>query len=426
MPGTDIARPEKAQPSSLESFLDDYQLVRLVVSAGGLVSLIVLGLSVGYELLLPYLVGLTVTGSHAAWSRIRNVRAVKSLLAIDTTVWGAIILITNDPVTGTAMLALLLALIVAFIDGPLRTLFILNALAWYGVSFFQREGLSIGSAGRLLGVVLITGALAAIMARIRTGLGRLEANRSQMLGTVSHELRNNLTGLMGLTEIVSTDPSMDRAEATELVALAHQQAVDAAEIVEDLLTATRLEGSALSVGSEPVDVNREIESMMRRFSSEGLLLEAASHAELPPALADPLRLRQILRNLVSNAVRYGGTSIRILTELDDDRIRITVADDGDGVPPSEEATIFLPYRRSADPRHSSSVGLGLWISRALAQAMGGTLEYSRLDGWTRFTLIVPVHRASAAAGSHRAAPRGVRWRRPAVSAETRSAAHRRP
>ena len=426
MPGTDMARPERAQPSSLESFLDDYQLVRLIVSVSGLVSVGVLGLWVGYEFLVPYLVGLTVTGTHAGWSRIQNVRAVKSLLAIDTTVWGAIILITNDPVTGTAMLALLLALIVAFIDGRLRAVFILNAFAWYGVSFFDREGFSVGSFGRLVGVALITGALAAIMGRIRTGLGRLEANRSQLLGTVSHELRNSLTGLMGLTEVVSTDPSIGRDEATELVALAHQQAVDAAEIVEDLLTATRLEGSALTVGSEAVDVKREIDSMMRRFSSEGLQLEVVSRDDLPPADADPLRLRQILRNLVSNAVRYGGTSIRILTDLDEDRIHITVADDGDGVPVRDEGTIFLPYRRSGSPQHSSSVGLGLWISRALAQAMGGSLEYCRLDGWTRFTLIIPVHHPNGTTANHRATPRGVRLRRLDSRSQAPTASHRRP
>jgi signal transduction histidine kinase len=426
MAKTDIARPERAQPSSLESFLDDYQVVRLIASASGLVSLIILGQFLGYEFLLPYLVGLTVTGAHAAWSRIRNVRAVRSLLAIDTTVWGVIILLTNDPVTGTAMLALLLVLIVAFVDGPIRVLLFLNSFIWYGISFFEREGFSIGSSGRLLGVVLITGALASVMARIRTGLGRLEANRSQLLGTVSHELRNNLTGLMGLTEIVSTDRSMDQEEATELVALAHQQAVDAAEIVEDLLTATRLEGSALSVGSEAVDVNREIDSMMRRFSSEGLLLEVVTSDDLPPADADPLRLRQILRNLVSNAVRYGGTSIRILTNLDDDRIHITVADDGDGVPSRDEATIFLPYRRSGDPRHASSVGLGLWISRALAVAMGGSLEYGRLDGWTRFTLTVPVHRSATPGGRHRSTPRGARRRRPETRGDAPTAASHRP
>ena len=425
MAETDVARPPRAHPSSLESFLDDYVFVRLVAGATGLVILTLLGLSTGYEHLLPYLVGLAVTGGHAAWARIRNLRAVKSLLAIDTAVWGAIIVITNDPVTGTAMLALLLVLVVAFADGLWRALFLLVALAWYGVSFFDREGVSAGSFGRFLGVVLITGALAAIMARIRTGLGRLEANRSQLLGTVSHELRNNLTGLMGLTEIVSTDRSLAQEEATELVALAHQQAVDAAEIVEDLLTATRLEGSALSVGVEAVDVAREIDSMMRRFSSEGLLLEVDLPDDLPRASADPLRLRQILRNLVSNAVRYGGTSIRILTDVDDDRIHITVADDGDGVPTRDEATIFLPYRRSANPEHTSSVGLGLWISRSLAQAMDGSLEYGRLDGWTRFTLIVPVHTATADSGSHRAAPRGVRWRRFA-SGEAPAASHRRP
>ena len=425
MAETDVARAPRAHPSSLESFLDDYQLVRLIAGGSGLVVMTLLGLFVGYDILLPYLVGLAVTAAHAAWARARGVRAVRSLLAVDTTVWGAIIVITNDPVTGTAMLALLLVLVVAFADGPGRALFLLVAYAWYGISFFDREGISPGSFSRFVGVAIITGALATIMARIRTGLGRLEANRSQLLGTVSHELRNNLTGLMGLTQIVSTDPSIEPEEATELVALAHQQAVDAAEIVEDLLTATRLEGSALSVGIESVDVSKEIDSMMRRFSSEGLLLEVESPDDLPPASADPLRLRQVLRNLVSNAVRYGGTSIRILTTVDGDQIHITVADDGDGVPAQDEATIFLPYRRSANTRHTASVGLGLWISRALAQAMGGSLEYDRLDGWTRFTLTVPVHTPTAETGGHRTTPRGVRWRRFVAGGETRPSAHRR-
>lgn len=413
MPQTDVARPRKAYPSSLESFLDDYQLVRLIAGVTGLVSLGVLGLFVGYDVLLPYLVGLAVTGTHAALTRVRGARAVKSLLVTDTTVWGAIIVITNDPVTGTAMLALLLVLVVAFADGPWRATFVLISFLWYGTSYFDREGIGAGSLSRFVGVVLITGALAAILARIRAGLGRLEANRSQFLGTVSHELRNNLTGLMGLTEIVSTDRSLEREEATELVALAHQQAVDAAEIVEDLLTATRLEGSALSVGIEAVDVIREIDAMMRRFASEGLDLHVDQHGELPPAAADPLRLRQILRNLVSNAVRYGGNSIKIITRSDGGRIHITVADDGEGVPLHDEAAIFLPYRRSADPRHSSSVGLGLWISRALAQAMGGTLEYGRRDGWTEFTLIVRAH--LAAANGHRPPARNARRRRTEAS-----------
>jgi two-component system sensor histidine kinase KdpD len=198
--------------------------------------------------------------------------------------------------------------------------------------------------------------------------------------------------MIGLTEVVSTNQTISAGEARELVALAHQQAVDANEIVEDLLTATRLERSALSVAMESVDVNHQVDTTVRRFSGEGVDIVVRAAPDLPPAGADELRVRQILRNLVSNAVRYGGPSIRITTSLSGEGIQISVADDGDGVPSEDEATIFLPYRRSTrSSKVAASVGLGLWISRQLADAMGGSLEYRRVDGWTEFVLALGIH-----------------------------------
>ncbi len=196
---------------------------------------------------------------------------------------------------------------------------------------------------------------------------------------------------MGLTEVVSTDRDMSGDEARELVALAHQQAVDANEIVEDLLTATRLERAALTVAMGSVNVNAQVETTVRRFSGEGVSLTAQMATDLPPAEADDLRVRQILRNLVSNAVRYGGSSIRITTSAVGDGVQVTVADDGAGVPSEDAATIFLPYRRSTRSSHVASVGLGLWISRQLADAMGGSLVYQRTDGWTEFVLKLAAH-----------------------------------
>jgi len=86
-------------------------------------------------------------------------------------------------------------------------------------------------------------------------LCRLDANRSQMLGTVSHELRNNLSGVLGLTDVVANLEDLEPAEAQELVTMANQQALDAIEIVEDLLTASRLEQAVLNAETSPVDVN---------------------------------------------------------------------------------------------------------------------------------------------------------------------------
>jgi signal transduction histidine kinase len=216
-----------------------------------------------------------------------------------------------------------------------------------------------------------------------------------MLGTVSHELRNHLTGVLGLTQLVGTGPDLTEVEIRELVNMAYQQAADASEIVEDLLTATRLERSALSVTLGRVSVNDEVVTTGRRFTGEGVQLVVETAPDLPLVVADALRVRQVLRNLVSNAVRYGGPVIRISTLVVGEVVQIVVADNGDGVPPEDETTIFQAYRRSTVARDATSVGLGLWISYQLARAMRGDLEYRRIDGRTEFVLTLPIRGRTA-------------------------------
>jgi signal transduction histidine kinase len=372
----------------MDSFLDDYQKVRLTVSLIGLAILLAFAPSEGFSSEVPYIASMGVIAGHAVWCRLRHIRSPRSMLLLDTTVWGVIIVRASDPSISAAVLAFLAVLAVLFSDGAWRGGFLAVAAGWYGFSVVGAA--QPVSLGQVAGVFLITGGMAAMIIRVRGWMGRLDAGRSQMLGTVSHELRNNLTGMMGLTEIVGANHDLSAEEARELVALAHQQAVDATEIVEDLLTATRLERSALSVAKDSVNINDEVETTARRFSGEGVHLSVETAPDLPPAEADGLRVRQILRNLVSNAVRYGGPSLRITTSKVGDAIQITVADDGEGVPPEEGTTIFLPYRRSTRSSHAASVGLGLWISRQLADAMGGSLEYRRVGGWTEFVLTLGV------------------------------------
>jgi signal transduction histidine kinase len=380
-----------SQPSSMDSFLDDYQTVRLAVSLIGLAILLGFLPFSSWREEAPFIVSMSLIGGHAVWCRLHHIRSPRSMLLLDTTAWGVIMVLAKDPSLSAAILAFLAVLAVLFSDGLWRAGFLAAATAWYGAAALSTRQLMEVSIGQVVGVLLITGGMAAMIIRIRAWLGRLDAGRSQMLGTVSHELRNNLTGMMGLTEVVSTDRDMSADDARELVALAHQQAVDANEIVEDLLTATRLERAALTVAMGSVNVNAQVETTVRRFSGEGVSLTAQMATDLPPAEADDLRVRQILRNLVSNAVRYGGSSIRITTSAVRDGVQVTVADDGAGVPSEDAATIFLPYRRSTRSSHVASVGLGLWISRQLADAMGGSLVYQRTDGWTEFVLKLAAH-----------------------------------
>lgn len=376
-----------AATSSTDSFLDDYQVVRLGVSLIGLVILFGFAPSSGWSLVAPYILALGLMAGHAGWCQLRHVRSPKTMLVLDANVWGSIMVLAGVPVLSAAILAFLFVLVVLFSNRWWRLGLLAVSAGWFAASTFTSE-LAPLAIGHVLGVLLMTGGLAAMISRVRSWLDRLNAGRSQMLGTVSHELRNSLTGMMGLTQLVGDQPDMTFDEAKELVALAHQQGVDASEIVEDLLTVTRLERSALTVTIEPIDVNHEVETTVRRFAGDGTGLKVETETDLPPADADSLRVRQILRNLVSNAVRYGGSSIRVTTRMVDGRTEVVVADDGDGVPPDDEKTIFLAYRRSTD--HAASVGLGLWVSRLLAEAMGGSLEYRRVDGSTEFVLGLEV------------------------------------
>lgn len=382
------------QRSSIESFLDEYQSIRLYLNLGGLllIGVIILGGWWRVGAPWPFLVALGVMGGHAAWCRLKKIRAPKSMLVVDSTMVGVMIAAASvDPAGLAGTVAFMVMLVVFFSEGRWMVGLLIYNTLWFTVASVYSAGITAEAFGSLSGSLFTLVATAVVIYRVRTWLARLDANRSQMVGTVSHELRNNLTGMLGLTDVVLSMPDLAPSEAFELIGMAHQQAVDATEIVEDLLTASRLEGAAMTFSSEEVDINAEVTGTARRFSGAGSDFDVSLADNAPLVWADALRTRQIIRNLLSNAIRYGGESVTISTRLSGDRIEVAVADDGDGVPTEDESTIFLPYRRSTQGRRDkASIGLGLWICRQLAHGMGGQLEYKRAGGLTEFILSLPV------------------------------------
>ncbi len=109
-------------------------------------------------------------------------------------------------------------------------------------------------------------------------------------------------------------------------------------------------------------------------------------------LGDRTRIRQVVRNLVCNAERYGGPKIVIETATVPGWVCLFVRDNGDGIPESDIARVFEPYGRVAgsEQRHEHSVGLGLRVALELARRMGGDLGYARHDGWTVFEFRLPA------------------------------------
>jgi two-component system OmpR family sensor kinase len=114
------------------------------------------------------------------------------------------------------------------------------------------------------------------------------------------------------------------------------------------------------------------------------------------AIADPIRVRQVLRNLLSNAGRYGGDSIVVELEQDGPVVKVVVSDNGRGVPPADRERIFEPYHRSRpEDGLTAAIGVGLTVARRLARLMDGELTYSYVEGRSRFELSLPASRVEA-------------------------------
>jgi signal transduction histidine kinase len=217
-------------------------------------------------------------------------------------------------------------------------------------------------------------------------------SKDKLLASVSHEIRTPLTAIVGLSEeIVSAGDALGEAEVQELITIIARQSRELAELVEDLLVASRADFGNLSIRPESVDLvgqaRQVIEGVTESYpSSKTITLEG----DASPAWADPLRVRQIVRNLLSNAIKYGGDRIAVLVESDGATLKLVVVDDGPGIRSEEAELIFERYYRSSQsPTQPGSVGIGLAVSRQLAHMMGGSLEYDPGEH-PRFVLTLPV------------------------------------
>lgn len=234
-------------------------------------------------------------------------------------------------------------------------------------------------------------AIARDLTQVKATQRRLEelvTAKDVFVATVSHELRNPLTGIVGLAEELRDGyADFSEQERHDLITLIAHQAGEMTSLVEDLLVAVRSDVADVAVVPESVDVVAELEPLrvLRLHQVEWL---APSHSVL--AWADPQRLRQIVRNLLSNAERHGGEHIRLNVEATGDGVVVTVSDDGPGVAEEDVERIFEPYQRAVGATvKQGSVGLGLSVSRRLARLMGGDLEYDYDGHWATFRLILP-------------------------------------
>ena len=224
---------------------------------------------------------------------------------------------------------------------------------------------------------------------------RLQINDEQrraLLADVTHELRTPLTVIQGNLEgmldgIYPPDQAHLESTLDETRVLAR--------LIDDLRTLSLAESGALKLQREPVDLGDLIQESIAVFQSSadnvGVQLVAAVPADLPQLEVDPLRVRQVLSNLIANALRYtaagGQIQVRAFVEQTD-RVAVAVADTGRGIPPADLPHIFDRFYKSSDSR---GTGLGLAIAKNLIGAHGGEISaQSELDHGTTITFTLPI------------------------------------
>lgn len=237
--------------------------------------------------------------------------------------------------------------------------------------------------------------------RERTRAERADQSRRELIVNVSHELRTPIANISGHVETLLMANGQDIGEETsrhylEIVA---READRLSSLIDDLLALARMDANELKLDVRPVSVGDVVEEVYQALAplakrDRQVTLVRTIPPELPAALADRDRLVQVLLNLARNAIVYtpaGGIVSLGLSQTDDGRIEIVVADTGIGIPADELDRIFDRFYRAdaSRSRATGGFGLGLSIARDLVQAMGGIVSVASAPGeGSRFSIVL--------------------------------------
>lgn len=258
------------------------------------------------------------------------------------------------------------------------------------------------------------------LAATNDALERASRAKTEFLATVSHELRTPLTSIIGFSKLLAREGVADPATEREFARDIHASSLALLSLVDEMLDVARIEAGKLDVERERVDLRTLVDEVVGvvRLDADRrrLTLDADVGLNLPAAQGDRARLRQVLLNILGNAVKFtteGRVSVTAKADDDTGRITIVVQDTGIGIAPEHQPALFEKFRQvdASYTRRHGGLGLGLAISKALVEKMGGAiaLESEGVGKGTTVTMTLPP------AGLGAAEPRPVA-----------RAAHRRP
>ncbi|HEY7584640.1 MAG TPA: HAMP domain-containing sensor histidine kinase [Acidimicrobiia bacterium] len=263
------------------------------------------------------------------------------------------------------------------------------------------------SSGNSLILNIATTAVAALIVgrqavAIRERKELLERQRDDLVASVSHELRTPLTGIQGYTQLLmDAGDALDPSERREMLETINVSAGQLGHIVTDLINVARDRLQNIHLDRRPYEAAELVrEAVATAAPNRAVAIEVEPDISVS---ADPDRVRQVLVNLLTNAIRYGRSQIKVVAREEGKAVVFAVHDDGDGVPTKHQSDIWQRFERGAY-RHNATVpgsGIGLSVAKDLVIAHGGTIRYrpSDLLGGACFEFTIPAAEAVELVGS---------------------------
>jgi two-component system sensor histidine kinase KdpD len=225
-------------------------------------------------------------------------------------------------------------------------------------------------------------------------LAEADKLRTALLSAVSHDLRTPLASAKAaVTSLRSQDVVFDEHDRGELLATADESLDRLVRLVENLLDMSRLQAGALGTAPQALSVAEAVVKAVADQGTAGRSIDIHIPDELAEVRADPALLERILANVLSNALRYSPADRPPVVTASEHGgyVEVRVIDHGPGIPVADRERVFLPFQRLGDRTNDSGVGLGLALSRGLAEAMGGELAPDTTPGGgLTMTLSLPV------------------------------------
>ncbi|MEU3572328.1 sensor histidine kinase KdpD [Kitasatospora sp. NPDC036755] len=225
--------------------------------------------------------------------------------------------------------------------------------------------------------------------------------RTALLAAVSHDLRTPLAAARAsVGSLRSPDVEFSPADQAELLATADESLVKLTRLVDNLLDMSRLQAGALTLHLTETHLDEILPRALDSLPDPYAPVQPLDLDTAPPVLADPPLLERVLANVITNALRYNapGAPVLVTASHHADQVEIRVIDRGPGIAPEDRDRVFLPFQRLGDTDNTTGVGLGLALSRGLAEAMGGSLEVEDTPGGGA-TMLLTLPVAAGAAGA---------------------------